>query len=154
MIRYLTSLFVGVTLLVAPACGGKRIPVVVGQTGLAVVQSIGQLQSTTKQLTDSGVLPAPVALTIQTKLLALNDKARPLPDILRQIDALEKAGSSSAVPVEQAIAILTLLSSDVSLVVQGVPISDTAKALLDAVQATQKTVTTTLIEVAKLKGGA
>lgn len=154
MIRYLTSLFIALTVISAPACAGKKIAVVVGQAGLSVTQGIGQLQVTTKQLTDSGVIPAPVALKVQEKLLALNDKAKPLPDILRRIDALSKAGSVDGTLVDQAISVLTVLATDMSVVIQGVPVSDAAKALLDVVVATQKTIATTLIEIAKLKGAA
>lgn len=134
------------------ACAGKTIPVVVGQTGLAVVQSIGQLQTTTKTLTDNGAITPAVALVIQTKLLALNDKAKPLPDILREIDALTKAGGAATTKIDQAIAVLQVLGSDLTTVVVGVPVSDTAKALLDAVTATQTTIQTTLIQIARLKG--
>lgn len=146
----LVSLAIAFTVLSA-SCG-KRIPIVVGDAGLAVTQGISQIQTTTKQLTDSGVLPPAVALAIQQKLLALNDKVRPLPDILRKIDALEKAGTVDGPLIDQAISVLTVLGTDMTVVIQGVPVSATAKALLDAVMATQQTVETTLIEVAKLKG--
>lgn len=151
MIRRL-RIIVAFIALFSFACAGKTIPVIIGQVGLGVAQAIGQIQTTTKNLTDTGTLPPAVALTIQQKLLDMNDQMRPLPDLIRLLDQLQKAGKTDAVAADKAIAILQVLGSDLATLVVGVPVSETARSLLNAVVAAQQTVQTTMIEIAKMRG--
>jgi hypothetical protein len=154
--RRTAALLIGLMALVAtvPACGGKNKPVaLVGQTGLGIADTIGQLQVATKGLTDAGIVPTPTAIAIQEKLLSVNEKLRPLPALLRTIDTLTTAGSDATGKVDEAITILTIVSSDLSVTVAGVPLAPAADGLLKLVRAAQTAIATTLVEVAKLKGG-
>lgn len=137
--------------LTLSACAHHNPAIVVGQSGLAVAKSIGTLQDATKALTGP-VIPASVALSIQERLVAANDRLRPLPDILRTIDRLQQAGQSAGTEVDKAIAILTVAGQDISIVLAGVPLSTETRALIDAVTTAQKVVQSLLIEVARIKG--
>lgn len=127
-------------------------PILVGQSALAAADSIGKLSTAAKQLEQAAVLPPAAALNFQRALLAVNDKLLPLPDILRTIDRLQKAGSSSASETDRAIAILTVAGQDISVVVAGVPVSDATKALIDLIRAAEQTIQSVLVEVAKIRG--
>lgn len=144
---FLTLLLVG-----SVACAGHRAPLLVADASNATADTIQQLSTAGAQLVDAKVLPPNVALSFQGKLKAVNDQLRPLPDILRTIDRLQVAGDPTASETDRAIAILTVVGQDISVVVAGVPLSETTSKLIDLIRASQKTVQTTLIEVAKLKG--
>lgn len=151
--RFLVSFLVALTFSGCAVTTATHKPaVLVGQSGLAITQSIGAIQTSVKQLTDANVIPPNVALGIQTQLLAINTKLAPLPDLLRAIDALEAAGNSEGTSVEQALAILKVVGQDLSIVVSGVPAAAAASSMIDLVRAAQATIQTTMIEVAKLKG--
>lgn len=136
----------------ATSCANKRAPILVGQSAVAIASSIEQLTNAGKQLQEASVMPTAVALNYQRALLAVNDKLKPLPDILRTIDNLETAGSSSASEVDRAIAILTVVGQDISVVVAGVPVSEATTTLINLVRTAQKTVQDVLIQVAQIKG--
>lgn len=146
-----------IALVFAPgstACSsaGNKAPILVANVGLGVAQSIGQISAATKQLNEAAGLPTASALRIQEGLLAVNTKLTPLPGILRAIDAAQKAGGTApGNNVDAALAILEAVSGDVATLLAGVPVNDTTKALIELVRAAQKTTTTVLIEVAKLK---
>lgn len=140
------------TLLTVPACAGNRAPILVGNAAVAVADSIGQLSEAGRQLQEAGVLPVAVALGFQEKLLAANERLKPLPDILRTVDDLQKAGSSTTEPVDRAIAILTVVGQDISVVIGGVPASEATGRLIDLVRAAQQAVSGVLVEVAKIRG--
>lgn len=142
-------------LALATACGPKKPEIIVGQTGLAVAKTIGQLQTATQQLTaPAGPIPVLVSLGIQEKLLALNGKVSALPELVRTMDRLVKAGQSATDPADRAIAILKVAGQDLSVVFAGVPLGPTTQTLIDLIRASQQTITTTLLEVAKIKAGA
>lgn len=131
---------------------GNRAPILVAQSGLAVSQSISQVSTAAEQLQKASVLPAAANLRVQETLLAINGKLKPLPDLLRTIDAAQKAGQSGGTTVDQAIGILQVVSTDLSGVLAGVPVAETTKALIELVRAAQTTVTNVLVEVARIKG--
>jgi hypothetical protein len=150
--RALPLLVVAAAIASTAASCPKTPAVLVGQSGLAVAQSIGQLQSAVKQLTDQKALPPPVALAVQEKLLELNGHVAKLPELLRTIDTLTQASQNAAGPIDQAVAILTVVSQDLSVTIAGVPLAPTTEVLIKLIRAAQQTVTTTLLEVAKLRG--
>lgn len=151
-----TILALVVALTLTPGCAGNKAPVLVGQSGLAVAQSIGVLQTGVKDLTPNPI-PYPVSLRIQEDLLKVNDKLRPLPDLLRTIDKLQAANQTATPQIDQALAILELAGQDISVLITGVPVTDATtdamKQLVALVRAAQGAVQTTLEAVAKLKGG-
>lgn len=132
----------------------KRAPVLVAQTGVALADSVGAISKATEQLEKASVLPAAAALSVQEGLLKANTSLKPLPDILRTIDAAQKAGDSASTDVEKAIAILKVVAPDISVLLAGVPITEGTKALIELVRAAQGTVTTVLLEVARLREGS
>lgn len=150
------AMFVALGFLAAvPGCAGvRRAPVLVAQSGLATANIIGELQTVTRKLTDAKVVTPQVAIVIQENLLRANDQLKPLPDILRTIDRLIAAGDSAAGPIDQAIAILTVVGQDLSVTIAGVPVGETAAPLIALIRQAQQTIQTTLIEIAKLRGGA
>jgi len=131
---------------------GNKAPVLVGQAGLGVAQAIGQISQTTIKLQQASVLPAATALRMQEALLALNTALKPLPDILRTIDAAQQAGNVDASSVDKAVAILTAVSGDLAVLLAGVPVSETTTALIDLVRAGQTTIATVLVQIGQLKG--
>ena len=139
--------------LMQVACAGARAPILVGQTGLSIVQSIGTLQITVKQLTDAKILSPQAALAVQQALLAANDRLKPLPDLLRTIDAAQKAHDPTASIADQTIAILTAVSTDLVGLLPNIPVAETTKALISLIQQSQQLVRATLTEVATIKRG-
>jgi hypothetical protein len=150
--RYFVVLSLALTLAVAPACAGHRAPILVGQSALAAAQGIERLSDAGKQLEEAAVLPTAVALNFQKLLLSANDRLKPLPDILRTIDRLQQAGETTGSDVDKAIAILTVVGQDISVVIQGVPLSDATARLIELTRAAQQTVQTILVEVSKIRG--
>ncbi len=154
--KRIRSLALCLALAVAPlslGCSNNRAPVLVAQTGVAVSQSIGNISSAAAQLEKAGTLPTAAALNVQQTLLKANTALKPLPDILRTIDAAQKAGDSVEGDVDKAIAILQVVSPEIATVLAGVPVAETTRAFVDLVRAAQQAVTTATIELAKLKGG-
>lgn len=134
------------------ACAGKNAPILVAQSGIIVADSVGKISDAAKQLQQAQVLPATAALGLQEALLQVNTKMEPLPALLRTIDNLQKAGSSTTVETDRAIALLTVVSQDISVVLAGVPVAGTAQQLITLVRAADKTVSDVLTEVAKIRG--
>lgn len=132
-------------------CSNNRAPILVGQSGLAVAQSIGQISDAAAQLQKASILPAAAALSVQTALLNVNTQMKPLPDILRTIDNAQQAGEAAQGDVDKAIAILQVVGADLSTLLAGVPIDATTKVFIELVRQAQTTVQTVLVEVARLK---
>lgn len=155
----LTAVFLALSLVLAPACGDalRRAPVLVGQASLSAGQTIGQLQRTVKQLTrtrdnPNGVIPADVALRTQEGVLRINADLEPVPGLLRAIDMAQKAGTPDPNQIIQAITILQRVSADLSIVVAGVPVSETTAQVLSLIKSGQTTITTLLIQLARIQG--
>jgi hypothetical protein len=154
MIR-VRSLVLVVVLALTPllsGCAGHRAPILVAQSAVAMADIIGQVSTAGKNLTDAAVLTPAINLNLQKTLLGINDKMQPLPELLRTVDRLQQAGDPTQSETDRVIAILTVIGEDISVVVGGVPISDATKVLIDLVRAAQKTVSTVLVEVGKIKG--
>jgi alcohol dehydrogenase class IV len=134
------------------ACSNNKAPILVGQSGLGIAQGIGQLQTTTKQLTDAKVLTPEQALKVQQALLDANGKMAPLPQILLDIDAAQTAGNPTATLVERGLAVLQVVANDMNIVVGGVPVSDATKQVLALITSTQTTIATVTAQLNKLKG--
>lgn len=142
------------TCVLALACGSTiaRVPIIVGQAGVAVTDSLGRISDATAQLQKAGTLPTASALRVQETLLQINTALQPLPDLLRVIDAAQQAGQIAAPgDVERAIAILQAVAPRISTLLAGVPATDTTKQLITFVSAAQQSVTTVLLEIAKLR---
>lgn len=148
--------FVPLVLVFTLACSGaaKKAPIFVANSAVATADIIGQLNNAGRSLQQASVITPDVNLHFQQLLLTANDKLKPLPDILRAIDNLQKVGQPAASETERAIAILTAIGQDISVVVQGVPLSDATKALIDLIRTAQQTIDTVLVEVAKIRGRA
>lgn len=135
-----------------PACAGKNAPTLIGQTSVALAQSIGQLQLTTKQLTDAGTIPPTIARDVQRQLLVANGGIQKAIPILEALDHAIQAGQGAdPVLVDQVVAVLQSVSTDLSTVVAGVPLAETTKTFITLVRAAQSAVTTVLVEVARFK---
>lgn len=130
---------------------GARAPVLIGQTGEGIIDGLHQVQTTVQQLEQAQVVPTAVALRIQERVVALNAKLKPLPGLLRSIDAAQKASDPTATQVEQALGILRDVSADLTIVVAGVPIAGATEKLLGIVRAVQMTLAAVLEAVASVK---
>ena len=138
--------------LALSACAAKSVPVVVAQSALGLAQSVGQLQVAAEQLHRAGALSTPQALAVQQRLLSVNGKISNLIPTLRAIDRVQQAGAPvSATEVEAVLTAIVAVSEELSLVVAGVPLAETTRALLDLVRAAQQAVAATLIEIARLR---
>lgn len=135
----------------AVGCGAKRAPILVGQSGIAVADSIFQLQEAGKKLVAAGVISPQIALVYQQRLLQANDGVKKLVPILQAIDAAQKANQPTASQIEQALAFLQSVAGDLSIVIAGVPVNEATAQVLKLVQASQQLVATVLVEVAKLQ---
>lgn len=147
--RFLAPL--ALTALLVSGCALKRAPVLVGQTALGSAQSIHQLQTGTKQLADAHIITINQALVVENALLQANDSLRPVPALLRAIDAAEKANKPDQNEVTQALAFVTSVSAQLKVVVANIPVSDATKQILDLVAQTQQTYATLLANLNKLK---
>jgi hypothetical protein len=132
------------------SCDGNRVVTLTGQTGLAVAQSVDEVRKATTALVDQKALTPEQGIAVLERLKAVNAALEPLPGILRLIDV----NNPDLSLVDKALVILENVSQDMSVVIAGVPISGSAQQLVDLIRAAQKTITTTLVEIAKLKESA
>jgi hypothetical protein len=116
-------------------------------------QTIARLSEAGAALQKAGTLPAATALHFQETLLTINNNLRPVPDALRAIDSARAAGTSATTQVDQVLAILQAVAPELSTLLAGVPIDATTKALIELVRSAQSAIQTTLVEIARLKGG-
>jgi hypothetical protein len=146
----LLPVLLAVSLAGSVGCGVKRAPILVANVGVGVAQSIEQVRDVTSKLEAAKVLPTAAALRLTEGLQAVNNELRPLPDLLRAIDAAQVAGVAEVGNVNKAVAILQSVSVSISSLLAGVPVEATTKALIDLVRAAQKITATVLTEVARL----
>jgi hypothetical protein len=116
--------------MLSTGCALHRAPVLVGQGGLAAAQTIHQLQDAVKGLADAHILTISQAISTENALLQANDILKPLPGLLRAIDAAEKANQPDQPLIDQALSILNSVSLQMSVVINGVPLSDATKQAL------------------------
>ena len=139
-----------ISALLSAQCGDKII--VLGQVGVTLADSIGQMQVLTKQLVDAKVLPPQNALPVQEQLLKLNEALKPVPQILRDLDAMREANKVDLSVVDKAITALQFVAKQLPSILKGVPVADTTGKLIALLQEAQKTTDIILTELAKLKG--
>jgi hypothetical protein len=133
-------------------CAGKTAPVVVAQTGLGMAQSIGQLQVATEQLQRGGVIDVRTALGLQERLLALNTRLGALVPVLKTFDRLRLAGVPPTISeLDVALSQIVAISQDLSVLLAGVPVNDSVRAVIDLVRASQQTVAMTIVELTRLR---
>jgi hypothetical protein len=133
--------------------GARQAPVFVAQGGVVAAKTVGSLSDTIDQLTTPrGPISKEIALQAQERLLQVNNGLKKLVPILRSIDAAQQAGNPELSQLEQALKLLEAVSSDLSLVVAGIPVSSSTADILKAVQEGQKAITTVLAEVARIQG--
>lgn len=145
------ALVAGVLLLVG--CAGKSAPVVVAQTSLGLAQAVGAVQQGAITLHTQGVIDTPTALRMQERLLVINGKIGEIVPVLKTLDRLQQAGvKPTAGEVDQVLTQVFLIAQELSVLAADVPGgSDQAKAFLELLRVSQQTVTTTLIEIARLR---
>ncbi len=136
--------------LTASSCDGPRVVTLTGQSGLAAVNAVDEVRKLTNGLVEQKVMTPEQGVMVLERLKVVVDTLQPLPGLLRLIDVNNPDLSN----VEKALVILENASQNMSVVIAGVPLSGTAQKLVDLIRAAQKTITTTLIEVAAVKGGA
>lgn len=130
------------------SCDRRTVGTVAGQSGLAVIQSVGEVRKLTDALVAQKILTPEQGIAVLEKLRpVVEDVTNKLPPLLRVIDA----GNPDQGTVDSAIAILETASENLSVVIGGVPMNETTRRLVDLIRATQKTVTTALLEVAKVR---
>lgn len=147
-----TVALVLLTLGVTAGCAARSAPVLIAQSALGTAQTVGQLQVAAEQLHRTGALSTAQALTVQQRLLRVNTRLGEVVPVLKAIDRLQQAGAPvTLAEVDAVLAAVIAISEDLSLVVAGVPVADSTRALLDLVQASQQAVATTLVEIARLR---
>jgi hypothetical protein len=117
---------VGMLLLIATlgvsACAGRTAPVLIGETGIAASGFIHEASKIAVSLETPGPISKERSLEIQQALGRANMKLRDLPPILRALDAAQKANNPTAPLIEQALDIIAVVSKDLDLSVQGIPV--------------------------------
>lgn len=137
------------------ACAGKRAPILIGQVGLGIAQTIGGLGPELVKLEQAQppLLSKEAALAAHKVLFEVNDQLKPLPDILDAINAAQQAGGTAgASDLDQALAILTAISPRLGDVLAGVPLVEASASFVKLVRAAQDSVSKTMIEVARIQG--
>lgn len=141
-------------LLVAGACG-KKIPVLVAETGLRIAQTLDRAVDTNKALVQNGTYAPEVGLAVQAKLDAAGAALKPLPGLLRAIHFAQTTNSEvNAGDVEAALRVVESAAKQLNLAVQDVPVADVAKQLLDLLAQSTATLNTIRGELDKLKAPA
>ena len=141
-----------VTWVCLAGCAARSAPVVVAQATLGVAQTIGQLQDAATQLHAAGLIDTRQALRVQERLLVINGKVADVVPYLRAIDRLQQSGvTPTKGEVDGVLTQIFLVLQELSLVGIDVPTSSQTKAFLDLIRTSQQTVTTTLIEIARLR---
>lgn len=133
-------------------CAAKSAPVVVAQASLGMAQSIEALQVAAIDLHKQGVITTEQALRVQTRLLSVNSQVEKIVPYLKAADRLTQGGV--AMPQGELDALLTqvyLALEELGSIYADVPASSEAKAFLALVRQAQTTMTTTMIEVARLR---
>lgn len=148
----ITAIAAAIALASGCASAGQRTPVLVGQSGVALAQTIGRLSEAGAALEKAGSLPPAAALHFQEALLTINNNLKPVPNALRAIDAAQKAGTGVGSQVDQVLAVLQAIAPELSSLLAGVPIDATTKALIELVRTSQAAIQSVLVEVARLKG--
>jgi len=139
-------------LLCLSGCAGKSAPVVVAQTSLGIAQTIGAVQTGATSLHQAGVIDAKTALRIQERLLAINTKVGEIVPYLKAFDRLSQAGVKPApAEVDAVLTQIFLIAQELSLIGADVPGGEGSKAFLELLRTSQQTVTTTMIEIARLR---
>jgi hypothetical protein len=139
-------------LLFNGGCAAKSAPVLVAQASLGMAQTIEQLQTGAIELQQAGVIDARTALKVQTRLLTVNGMVEKVVPYLKAADRMTQSGvqmtqaelDALITQVYLALAELGLVSADVG------GTSETAQ-YITLVRAAQTTLTTTMIELARLR---
>lgn len=133
-------------------CASKSAPVVVAQTSLGLTQAIGAVQAGAISLHQAGVIDTPTALKMQERLLAINAKVGEIVPVLKTLDRLQQAGvKPTAGEVDQVLTQVFLIAQDLAGIAGDVPGGDQTRQFLELLRASQQTVTTTMIEIARLR---
>jgi hypothetical protein len=133
-IKNLMVLLLIVPLVTLVACGGKPVPVLVGESATVASAFLEQASTAAASIEQpQGPLPKLRALDVQLKLKEANTNLRKLVPVLKAIDAAQKSGDPTAPLIEQALALIGSVSSDLNLSVQGVPVVEAAAKLLEVV---------------------
>lgn len=143
-------LLAGLLALTLPlsACAGRSAPVVVGETGLRLAQSIGEIQRAVSGLQQAGAITVQQAITAQETLLKANDEVAKVPPILRALDA------GTATPASIPAAIQSLESVVTTLSALGVGWADhpAIPRVIALIRATHQLVLTTAVELGRVQG--
>ena len=139
-------------LLLLPACALKSTPVFVAQSTLGIAQTVGELQESAITLQKAGVIDARTALKVQDKLQAVNKRVEQIIPYLEFIDRLQRSGvKPTATELDAMITQVFLLLQEFNLIAVEVPVADATSTFLDAFRAFQTTLTTTMIELARVR---
>lgn len=141
-----------IAILLNVGCAGNAAPVVVAQATLGLAETVGQLQESMVKLHQAGVVDARSALKVQQKLLTVNKQIERIVPYLEAIDRLQKSNvKPSAGEIDKLISDVFSILQDLNVVNGEVPVSESTKPFLDLYRSLQTTLTTTMIELGRLR---
>lgn len=152
-----TSALYGPMLLLAlmpllGGCAARSTPILVAQSTLGIAKTIGQMQESMITLQQTGVVDTRAALKVQEKLLAVNKRVEQIIPYLEFVDRLQKRGvEPTAAEMDGVITQVFLLMQDFNLIAVEVPVADVTKPFLDLFKSFQTTLTSTMIELARVR---
>lgn len=147
VLALLLALSLGLT-----GCAGKTAPVVVAQSALGIGQSVEALQVAAIDLHKTGTLTTPQAIAVQTRLLRVNAQLATIIPYLKAVDRLSQSGVvMTQAELDALIAQVYLALNELGLLSADVPGSEETKAFLSLVRTAQTTMTTTMIELARVR---
>lgn len=130
----------------------RKIPVLAAETTLGTAQTIGQLQVAGEQLQRANVLTVQQAITLQSKLLTLNNKVAQVVPMLRAINVILQSGTTpSASEIERVVAIIVAISQELAVLLTGVPVNEQTAQLQSLVMESQRVILTTISEIARIQ---
>lgn len=133
-------------------CAGNAAPVVVAQATLGLAETVGQLQESMVKLHQAGVVDARSALKVQQKLLVVNKQIEKIIPYLEAVDRLQKSGvKPTAREIDKLISDVFSILQELNVVNGEVPVADATKPFLDLYRSLQTTLTTTMIELGRLR---
>lgn len=139
-------------LLLSPACAAKSAPVLVAQASLGIAQTIGSLQTAAITLHKAGLVDARAALRVQERLLRVNGQVAEIVPYLKAVDRVQVSGvRPTRADVDALIGQVLSAMQELALVGVDVPGGEETRAFLELVRAAQGVLTTTLIELARIR---
>lgn len=134
------------------ACAAKSAPVLVAKASLGIAQTIGQIQTAAIDLHKAEVIDTRTAIRVQDRLLSINRQIEKVVPYLEAIERLQKSGvKPTRSELDSLITQVYLTLQELTLVGADMPLAEETRAFLALIRTAQQTMTTTMIELARVR---